>query len=495
MEPATITRPRSRPRPGPVSRVRALDAHTLACVAFGLLCLGFAIGFLVYPTYPNYDSYYSLLWGREVLDGTKPTFEGFRVPTEHPLGIVAGALLSLLGEQADRVWVGMTFVTFMLLVWGIYRLGRIGFTPLVGAIAAALLLTRFDFAFLAARGYIDVPYMALVIWAAVLEAERPRRGGTVWLLLACAGLLRPEAWLLAGLYFLWMAWRATWPRRVRYALLAAIGPVLWAATDFVVTGDPLFSLNYTSSSAEELGRQRTLSEIPSAIPYFFSSLVKLPVLIAALLGIVLAALITPRRMVMPLVLLVSGLGTFVLIGIAGLSVIERYLIVGALALLVFAAVAVGGWTMLRPGIWQRRAWVGAAAALVLVGLVFTVTRVNVTRFQNELQFRGDAHVALEQVLRSPQVRAGLRCGPLTLPNHKLVPDARWILDLPFEKVRPRADEDVRQTRGVALYVTSRFALFKHALTDPADGALVQVPPPGWRRVAVSEYYAAYVDCG
>ena len=52
---------------------------------------------------------------------------------------------------------------------------------------------------------------------------------------------------------------------------------------------------------------------------------------------------------MPLVLLASGIGTFVLIGIAGLSVIERYLIVAALALLVFAAVGVGGFTMLRPG--------------------------------------------------------------------------------------------------------------------------------------------------
>ena len=56
----------------------------------------------------------------------------------------------------------------------------------------------------------------------------------------------------------------------------------------------------------------------------------------------------PRRAVMPLVLLASGIGTFVLIGIAGLSVIERYLIVAALALLVFAAVALGGFTMLRP---------------------------------------------------------------------------------------------------------------------------------------------------
>ena len=57
-----------------------------------------------------------------------------------------------------------------------YRLGRAAFTPLIGLIAAALLLTRFDFPFLAARAYIDIPYLAFVVWAAALEVERPRRG-------------------------------------------------------------------------------------------------------------------------------------------------------------------------------------------------------------------------------------------------------------------------------------------------------------------------------
>ncbi len=206
MESASLTR--DRPGSGIAARAREVDSDTVAKVAFGVLCAGFLVGFLVFPTYPNYDSYYSLLWGREVLDAQAPFFEGFRVPTEHPLAIAAGALLSLLGEVGDRVWVAMTLASYLWLVWGIYRLGRVAFTPLIGALAALLLLTRFDFAFLAARGYIDVPYMAIVVWAAVLEATRPRRG---WPVFAAArrspGLLRPEAWILAGLYFLWMSVR------------------------------------------------------------------------------------------------------------------------------------------------------------------------------------------------------------------------------------------------------------------------------------------------
>src|SRR5436190_12734622 len=223
MEGATLTR---SGRPRTLLRGRAADAGFLAKVGFALLCAGALIGFFVYPTYPNYDSYYSLLWGREVLDLQAPFFQGFRVPTEHPLAIAAGAIVSLLGEGGDRVWVAMTLGCFLWLVWGIYRLGQIAFTPLVGAIAAGLLLTRFDFAFLAARGYIDVPYMALVVWAAVLEARTQRRGWPVFALLGAAGLLRPEAWILGGLYFLWMSCGATWRERAGYAAMTAVAPLV-----------------------------------------------------------------------------------------------------------------------------------------------------------------------------------------------------------------------------------------------------------------------------
>jgi len=486
--------PGSRGLPRPV-RGRLADPAFVARVAFALLCLGCAIGFLVYPTYPNYDSYYSLLWGREVLDLQAPTFEGFRVPTEHPLAIVAGALLSLLGDAGDRVWVAMILASYLWLVAGVYRLGRVAFTPVIGAAAAALLLTRLDFAFLAARGYVDIPYMAMVLWAAALEAARPRRGAPVLLLLAAAGLLRPEAWVLAALYWCWVAWPAPWRRRALYALLAAIGPVLWAVTDYAVTGDPLFSLHYTSSSAEDLGRQLPLSQLPSAIPEFFAHLVKLPVLVAAVIGFGVAVLAAPRRAAVPVALLAAGVATFVLIGIAGASAIERYLAVAAVALLVFAGVSFGGFSLFEPGTRLRQVWLGVSVVVLLFGVVFTVTRIDFDRFRAELTFRGQAHDDLAEVLADPRVRAGLRCGPLTFPNHKLVPDGRWIADLPFEKVRPRADPAVGDPpTGVAVFVTSRFALFKHALTSPTDPVRVQVPAPGYERVKVTRYYSAYVSC-
>src|SRR4029453_11548080 len=145
-----------------------------------------------------------------------PSFEAYRAPTEHPLAVALGAALSLFGHNADRLFVLFTIFGFVMLAAGTYRLGRICFTPFVGAVATFLILTRFDFPSLAVRGYIDIPFMATVVWAAALEVARPRRGPGVLLLLAAAGLMRPEAWILSGLYFLWIAWDASWPVRIGY---------------------------------------------------------------------------------------------------------------------------------------------------------------------------------------------------------------------------------------------------------------------------------------
>ena len=100
-----------------------------------------------------------------------------------------------------------------------------------------------------------------------------------------------------------------------------------------------------------------------------------------------------------------------------------------------------------------------------------------------------------RVLNAPAVQDGLRCGPLTLPNHKLVPDSRWILDAPRDRVIPRADPQApRPDRGVALVVTSRFAVCKHAWSNEGDSPLIQSPPPGFERIVTGDFYAAYARC-
>src|SRR4051812_49468082 len=190
MASATLTRPRPGQPEAPDRRRRPVPWPALALAA---LALGTLVGFVVRPTFPNYDSYYSLLWGREVLHGTLPSFDAYRAPTEHPLAIAFGAVLSIVGDDADRIMVFATFASFVVLAAGMYRLGRASFGTLVGLIAAALLCTRFDFPFLAARAYIDIPYLALIVWAVALEAGSRPPGPPGFPLLPPGGPLRPPA--------------------------------------------------------------------------------------------------------------------------------------------------------------------------------------------------------------------------------------------------------------------------------------------------------------
>ena len=104
------------------------------------------------------------------------------------------------------------------------------------------------------EGGADLPALALIVWAAAVELDRPRRAPALVLgLLALAGLLRPEAWLLSLAYLAWL--RRFEPRLVALALAA---PVLWALTDLLVTGDPLWSVAHTRDGTEILDRETGL---------------------------------------------------------------------------------------------------------------------------------------------------------------------------------------------------------------------------------------------
>ncbi len=481
-----------------LSRVRSIPADLVALWSLAGLTVVALVGFFVRVTYPNYDSYYALLWGRELLRGHLPSFETYRAPTEHPLWVALGTVLSVFGESADRVMVFLTVLSFLALIAGTYRLGRLCFTPLVGFIGAFFILTRLDYGSLAVRAYIDIPFMAAITWAGALEVSKPKRGTSVFLVLAVAGLMRPEAWLLAGVYFLWMSWGATWPQRFNYAALTALAPLGWVATDFLVTGQPLFSLTSTQDLAAELGRTRSGSEVISATPALLKGIVKTPIFYAGLAGLVVAIWRFPTRSMIPLILFLAGVFTFIATGLVGLSVIPRYLLVPSVMLSLFAAVLFGGFTMTNKRSPMRRAWgVGAAIALV-VGMAFTLGHPPVpTRVNNELVFRGEQHHSLSAILGGTEVERGLRCGPLSVPTHKLIPDARWVLDAPESKVIARSDPSPSVQRrieyGVALFPIGRTNVLRTGFATRTD-PLAQVPGPGFKRIATDRYFAAYLRC-
>jgi hypothetical protein len=505
MESAMLT----RRTPGPI-RLAGLSAAppgTWARVGFAVLCAGALIGYIAFPTYPTYDSFYALLWGRDLLHLHLPDFSVYRGPTEHPLAIAFGVLCSIFGQGGARLMVLGSIGSFVAAVAGMYRLGRLCFGPLVGLIAALLLLSRFFIENLAAQGYLDISYVALVVWAVVLEVERPRRGWPVFLTLAAAGLLRPDAWVLSGAYWLWCSWRAENPTRARYLALAAIAPVVWIATDAIVTGNPLYSLNATSGLAAELERTQGFGSVLGSVWSYGVRIDHLPVLLGGLLGILIALWMTPRRTLVPLAAFVLLLGVYVAEGAAGASVVDRYLLGAATALLPFCAVTVGGWAMLEPGSWVRRAWIVAAVGLVAYGAVTAANSISLSSLRTTLAEHEDFHKELAVALHNPTVQAQLkRCPLVSLPDNKLIPDARWILDTVGQRdIVARSEARADAERGspalvqrieagsVAVYPLGS-AIFVDAIVDPGDDPRDQVPLKGFRRIYTSRFYAVYGNC-
>jgi hypothetical protein len=470
-----------------VAPARAAQWRRAEPIVVGAIAVAALVAALLVPTYPNYDTYFHLVWGRELVHGVKPDFDAYAAPTEHPLFVAVCAIVSLLGADADRAMVLICVLSLVALAWATFRVGETCFGPWPGLLAAAFVGSSFAFLLYAARAYVDVPFLALVLWAAAMEARAPRRGARVMAVLAVAGLLRPEAWVLAGAYWLWCGWR-----RWDLLALAAAAPLIWCLVDLVVTGDPLFSLHTTSDLADELNRNRGLSSVPRSFVSFVTDTARPPVAAAGVVGAVLLWLLRRGRALhVPAALIGAGVVTFVGTGVAGLSVLPRYLTVPVVGVCLLAGYGVLGFTTLEPGR-IRRIWSRAAIGAAVVGLAFVVARVHVVdALRTELRFTKGSHDDLVAILHAPPVQRDLRCGPITFPSYRLVPDTRWLLDLPARRVGARSAR--RRARGVAIFVLGTKELKRYGFAAGASPS-TNAPDPGFVPIARNGRFSAYASC-
>jgi hypothetical protein len=234
--------------------------------------------------------------------------------------------------------------------------------------------------------------------------------------------------------------------------------------------------------------------------HYLELLTKWPVLVAGTVGVGLAWWLARRTAAVPLVLLAVGVGTFLLVSLRGFSVIYRYLMPAALVLMLFAAFALVGSRWLPEGSPLRRVWGIGAIVLVVLAAGFSARNLDTAYIRGELGTRESVRAQLRVLLADPQVQAGRRCGPVSLPNHKLVPDVRWVLDAGSSQVvgrTTRPDGGIRD-RGVAIYLSGTNRFLKHPAYGPyeqdEDSPLIQVPGPDSERVARTKNFAAYVTC-
>ncbi|MBA3420680.1 MAG: hypothetical protein H0U12_02090 [Thermoleophilaceae bacterium] len=443
-----------------------------------------ALGLAVYAAFDghaflNYDSAYALAWGADLAAGRLPQYDVPVAPTPHPLAIAGGVALAPLGSAAEGVFLALVLLGLGALGVGLFRLGEELYAWPVGLLAAAIVLTRQPILNYGIRGYVDLPALALVVWAAVLEARRRRRGAPVLLLLALAGLLRPEAWLFAGAYWLWIAPPLTWPARARLGALALAAPALWGLSDLLATGNPLWSLEGTSALAAELERPTGLLALPGVVPYRLGEILRLPELIAAVLGFAAALVWLRRRTVLPAALAVLNGIAFAAFAVAGLPLLGRYLFLAAAMLALFAAVAALGFTALSDRIARpvRWAWTVGGLAVLAGLLVFLPVQLGrLEALRADIGARDRVQDDLQALVERPAVAGTLaRCRPLFVPNHRNVPSLAL-------RTGVRADEIVsaqleRPTPGGLFLAPASARVEELSILDPNDPSRLDAAPP------------------
>jgi hypothetical protein len=452
--------------------------------------LAVALRLLYGPGHLGYDAIWALLWGRQIAHGDMPDFEAPVAPTPHPLTNLVSAPLSLLGDDAAMTAVlAVSWLAFGALVYAVFELGRALFTWPVGAVAAALVGTRGLLVNEAMQALLDVPFLALVTAACVAEVRRPREGLTVPVLLTLAGLLRPEGWLVAGAYTLY-ALRAR-SDRVRVAAILGAAPLAWALFDLIATGDPLFSLHGTRELAAQLDRPREADTALTAAPAYLRFALQEPAIWVGFAGAAAAWIWFLERSLIPGALVVIGLAAFIALGIAGLPLLVRYLLLPAVMLAVFAGVTAFGWLALTRTDAARRPWLVAGAVALLVLVVGAAD--DARRLDRGIAFAAERR-AIQASLRAlaelPEVRSAIADCTLYVPEHRPRPLLAWWLNRDPEEL---PDGKPVGAAAVLAYADAETAgTFSVERPPPPSGR--SALPPGAELVAANRHFLLATTC-
>ena len=316
----------------------------------------------------GYDALFALTWGRQLYRFEAPGLEVAGAPTPHPLANLVGALVAPLGTDASAtVMVGLACVALAAAGYSAWLIGSRLFGMLCGPLFALVVVTRPGLVVALLYASTDLWFLALVLLAGALIAARPLESTGPLVALALAGLLRPEAWALAIAYVVFLALRRVPAHRLLYAgALTLAAPVIWLTLDWIWAGDPWHSLRATRELAVALERPRGPGAAVDLGAEYLTGLLGAPVLWAGLAGCIVALALVPERAVLPTVVLVIGVAGFATLAVAGLPLIERYVVLPAVALALFAAAAALGWRVLERGR-TRRIWMGGGVAALVLG--------------------------------------------------------------------------------------------------------------------------------
>jgi hypothetical protein len=399
------------------SRVRAPRGRWPAAVGAAALA---GAASLALPATLGYDAWAWTVWGRQLAHLDLATTAG---PSFKPLPVLALAPLSVLGGATPVVWMGLMRAAAVLSLLLAYRLGARLAGPLAGAVAAVSLALSADLYRTALLGSAEPVLIALTLGAA--DRHLAARRDSALVLIALAGLIRPEAWVLLGAYglFVWLR-----EPRLRPLVAAAVvlPPVLWLGMDWLGSGDPLHASSTATSATEG-------SAANAKVPAFevvrrAADAIIVPTLVLAAIGTALAVRRRDRPVLSLAALALGWIAVVAIMAEAGFTGTRRYLAAPAAALCVVAGV---GLAWLLEAVRERR------ARIALLALVPALLRAREdARMLSVARSQADQRDELVRAVDRVGGRAAvLRPGRPAI-NPWLQTALAWELDVPLSGVQP-----------------------------------------------------------
>ena len=318
---------------------------------------------LALPATLGYDAWAWTVWGRQLAHLDLATTAG---PSFKPLPVLALAPLSVLGSATPAVWMGLMRACAALSLLLAYRVGARLAGPLAGAVAALSLALSADLYRTALLGSAEPVLIALTLGA--LDRHMAGRRDWALVLVALAGLIRPEAWVLLGAYGLYLWLRAPGLRPL-VAVAVVLPPALWLGLDWIGSGDPL----HASSTATEATEG---SAAHASVPAFevvrrAADAVIVPTLVLAAVGLAAAARRRDRAVLSLAALALAWIALVAIMAEVGFTGTRRYLAAPAAALCLVAGV---GFAWLLDAVRERRARIALAGAVAALALAPALLR-------------------------------------------------------------------------------------------------------------------------
>jgi hypothetical protein len=377
----------------------------------------------------GYDAWAWMVWARELTQLSLDTTGG---PSWKPLPVIVSAPFAWIDGLAPFLWLALMRGAALYSLWLAGRCAaRLAGQPaarVAFAFAALGLLLSTDLPRTALYGSSE-PLLVVCVLAAGL-AFLSKRPIVALGLIAIGGLIRPELWLIGGIYGLWCLYSV--PHRRLLTLALIISPaIIWSVLDWLGSGG-LAQGAATAQSGTPTTAARAASPTLEVISRLGDSVI-LPVLLLAITAIVIAWRRRNREVLLLALLVVGWVAVVAVMAELGFTGARRYLIGPAALSCVLAGVG-AGWLVAAAAPRSLKYAVAGALATALLGFGLFVLRT-------DARLLSVARLDAEQSeqLSGAVAAAGGRESVVAVGKPAINPYAQtglaWKLNLPLSEVQ------------------------------------------------------------